>query len=105
MESKSKKYTVIISDEAAQMLVSHSRFLAQVSETAALKIIDEFNEKVKSLEEFPERNPGLSDPLIPAGKYRKILMEKRYLLIYQLKGSTVYVDAVLDCRQDYGWLL
>ena len=105
MESQSKKYTVIISDEAAQMLVSHSRFLAQVSETAALKLIDEFNEKVKSLEEFPERNPGLSDPLIPAGKYRKILMGKRYLLIYQVKGSTVYVDTVLDCRQDYGWLL
>ncbi len=105
MESKSKKYTVIISDETTQMLISHSRFLAQVSETAAQKFIDEFNEKAKSLEEFPERNPGLSDPLIPAGKYRKLLMAKRYLLIYQIKGSTVYVDAVLDCRQDYRWLL
>ena len=32
MESADQKYTVIISDEATQMLVSHSRFLAQVSE-------------------------------------------------------------------------
>lgn len=56
------------------------------------------------MEEFPERNPWLSDPYIPAGKYRKLLMGKRYLLIYQVKGDTVYVDYVVDCRQDYGWL-
>jgi plasmid stabilization system protein ParE len=105
MENKSKKYTVIISDKATQMLISHSRFLAQVSETVALKLIDEFSSTAKSLEEFPERNPELCDALIPIGKYRKFLMAKRYLLIYKVKGSTVYVDAVVDCRQDYGWLL
>lgn len=87
------------------MLVSHSRFLAQVSETAALQLIAEFNEKTKSLEKFPERDPWLCDPLVPPCKYRKLLMAKRYLLVYQVKDSTVYVDAVVDCRQDYGWLL
>lgn len=105
METADKKYTVIISDEATQMLVSHSRFLAQVSEKAALDLIAEFSEKVKSLEEFPERNPWLSDPFIPDGKYRKLLMGKCYLLIYQVKGDVVYVDYVVDCRQDYSWLL
>lgn len=105
MESANKKYMVIISDEATQMLVSHSRFLAQVSEKAAIKLISEFNEKAKSLEELPERNPWLSDPYIPAGKYRKLLMGKWYLIIYQVKCDTVFVDYVVDCRQDYGWLL
>ena len=105
MESGNKIYKVIISDEAAQMLVSHARFLAQVSETAAQHLVTEFTEKAKSLEKFPERNPLLADPLIPAGKYRKLLMAKRYLLIYQVKSDAVYVDAVVDCRQDYGWLL
>jgi hypothetical protein len=105
METADKKYTVIISDEATQMLVSHSRFLAQVSEQATLNLITEFNEKAKSLERFPERNPLLSDPSLPINKYRKLLIYKRYLLIYQIKGSTVYVDAVVDCRQNYRWLL
>ena len=106
MDSEYKqRYTVIISDEAAQMLVSHARFLVQVSESAALRLIEVFNERVKSLEVWPERNPRLIDPLIPAGKYRKLLMKKRYLLVYQIKAGTVYVDAVLDTRQDYGWLL
>jgi plasmid stabilization system protein ParE len=105
MDSRGKNYRVIISDEATQMLVSHARFLAQVSETAAQQLISEFNEKAKSLEKFPERNSWLFDPLVPAGKYRKLLMAKRYLLIYQVKWDNVYVDAVVDCRQDYGWLL
>jgi plasmid stabilization system protein ParE len=105
MGNGDKRYTVIVSDIAAQMLVSHSRFLALVSETAALRLIDEFAEKAKSLEIFPERNSWLLDPLIPAGKYRKLLMTKRYLIIYQIKGNTVHVDAVVDTRQDYGWLL
>lgn len=87
------------------MLVSHARFLAQVSEAVAIRLINAFQESVSSLKQFPERKPWLNDPLIPNCKYRKLLFEKRYLLVYQIKGTTVYVDAVVDTRQDYGWLL
>ena len=87
------------------MLVSHARFLAQVNEAAAKRLIEDFQSKAKSLEQHPERNPVLIDPLITPGKYRKLLLEKRYLLIYQIKSSVVNVDAVVDTRQDYGWLL
>lgn len=105
MDSENRIFTVVISEEAAQMLVTHARFLAQASEAAAVRLIEYFQDKAKSLEEFPERNPNLIDPLITPGKYRKLLLEKRYLLIYQIKSSVVYVDAVVDTRQDYGWLL
>lgn len=105
MDSENKRYTVVISDEATQMLVSHARFLAQISEHAAIRLIETFEVKAKSLEQFPERNLWLVDPQISSGKYRKLLLEKRYLLVYQIKENTVYVDAVLDTRQDYGWLL
>ncbi|HBV86084.1 MAG TPA: plasmid stabilization protein [Desulfosporosinus sp.] len=103
MDSENKRHTVVISDEATLMLLSHVRFLAQVSESAAMRLIEAFQEK--ALEEFPERNPWLTDPLISSGKYRKLLLEKRYLLVYQIKESTVYVDAVVDTRQNYGWLM
>lgn len=105
MDTGNKRYDVVISGEATQMLVSHARFLAWVSEPAALRLIEVFQEKAKSLEQFPERNSWLTDPLIPTGKYRKLLLEKRYLLVYQIKKGTVYVEAVVDTRQDYGWLL
>lgn len=43
--------------------------------------------------------------MIPEGKYRKLTILKIYLIIYQIKNDSVYVDAMLDCRQDYKWLL
>ena len=104
MDCENKRYTVVISDEARQMLISHARFLAQVSEHAATRLIEDFQVRAKSLEQFPERNPWLVDKLIPSGKYRKLLLEKRYLLVYQIKENVVYVDTVVDTRQDYGWL-
>jgi len=105
MDRENRLFTVVVSKEAAQMLVSHARFLAQVNEVAASQLIEDFQSKAKSLEQFPERNPGLTDPMITPGKYRKLLLEKRYLLIYQIKGAVVYVDAIVDTRQDYRWLL
>jgi len=105
MESADRKYIVNISNKASEMLVSHARFLAQVSEQAAQKLIEEFKVSAKSLEDLPERNPWLSNPAVPINKYRKLLIYKCYLLIYQIKGNTVYIDYIVDCRQDYGWLL
>lgn len=94
MDSGSKQYTVVISDEAKQMLISPIRFLAQVSEHAATRLIEDFQVKAKSSEQSPEGNPWLVERLTPSGKYRKLLLEKRYLLVYQIKENTVYVDAV-----------
>ena len=100
-----KLYKVIITPKAAEMLIFHSRFIANVSEKAAVQFIKEFNQKAKSLEQFPERNPYVIDPMIQEGKYRKLTILKRYLLVYQIKDENIYVDALLDCRQDYKWLL
>lgn len=41
------------------------------------------------LEQFPERNTGQIDPLFTVGKYRKLLLEKKYLLVYQIKEAAV----------------
>lgn len=105
MQNEAKCYRVIIGKRTTDMLVAHARFLANVSESAAERLVFEFEAKAKSLETFPERNPYLSNPLIPADKYRQLLFAKRYLLLYFIKGDNVFVDAVVDCRQEYAWLL
>lgn len=99
------KYTVVVSSTATQMLVSHAAFLAKVSPAAAAeRLVDEFQQAASSLETMPQRCPWLTGDYIPAHTYRYILFEKRYMGIYQTVDDTVYLDYVLDCRQDYGWL-
>ena len=99
------KYRVIVSARAAQMLVSHAAFLAQVSPTAAERLTVEFQKAAKSLERMPQRCQWLRGEYIPRNVYRFILFEKCYLLIFQIAHDVVYADYVVDCRQDYDWLL
>jgi len=105
MDNSERKYTVIIQTPAAEMLVEHARFLAQVSITAAERLADEFFAKAKSLEHIPERCPWLSGYSIPEKKYRKLIFENNYMLVFQVSGSMVYIDAMVDCRSEYQWLL
>lgn len=58
---------------------------------------------IRSLKEMPERFPFLEAEFIPYNKYHKMFVEKWYLILYQIKDQTVYVDYIVDCRQDYGW--
>lgn len=38
-------------------------------------------------------------------KYRKLIFDKYHILLYQVKDQVVYVEYVIDGRQDYQWLL
>ena len=52
-----------------------------------------------------QRFPFFEEPYIPPNKYHKMFVEKWYLVLYQIKDDTVYVDYILDCRKDYSWLI
>jgi len=98
-------YKVIISDKARASLRAHTVFLANVSPTATNEMKKKVIAGIRSLSSMPERFPYLDDDLLPRNKYHKMVVDKRYLILYQIKDQTVYVDAIVDCRQDYGWLI
>ncbi|GAB6153751.1 type II toxin-antitoxin system RelE/ParE family toxin [Desulfosporosinus burensis] len=102
---KKHQYKVIVSDRARQMLACHVLFLAQKSPSAARKIKNDLMDAIRSLSTMPERFPFLNAEFIPLNKYHKLFVEKWYLILYQIKDQTVYVNYIVDCRQDYGWLV
>ena len=99
------KYQVIVSKPATQMLVAHAVFLTQVSPEAAERLVAAFEKTANSLEEMPNRCPGLVGEYIPRNMYHFMVFEKRYMIIFQIKDNVVYADYVVDCRQDYQWLM
>lgn len=99
------KYCVIVSKRATQMLVSHVAFLAQVSPEAAERLTAEFEKTANSLELMPQRYPWLTGEYIPRNAYRFILFEKHHMISFQIVDDIVYVDYVVDCKQDYSWLI
>lgn len=102
---KMPKYKVIVSDRSSKMLANHVRFLAQKNPSAARKLKNRLMDAIRSLYQMPGRFPFLEAEFIPPNKYHKMFIEKWYLILYQIKDQTVYVDYIADCRQDYGWLV
>lgn len=102
---KKPQYKVIVSDRARQMLAGHVQFLARKSPTAARKVKNDLMEAIRSLNQMAERYPFLKAEFIPPNKYHKMFVGKWYLILYQIKDQTVYVDYIVDCRRDYGWLV
>ena len=99
------KYKVIISDRAKESLGLHLRFLSQGSKPAAVKLKYRFLAEIRSLQEMPQRYPFFNEDYIPVNKYHKLYVENWYLVLYQIQDDMVYVDWIVDCRQDYQWLL
>ena len=87
------------------MLASHLRFLAQVNRDAAAAKKAEPMEAMRSLEHMPQRFPFFQEAYIPTNRYHKMFVAKWYLILYQIQDDTVFIDYILDCRQDYSWLI
>ena len=103
--AENRKYKVIVSDRAKRMLGTHIRFMAQVSKEAATAKKKKLITAMRSLAQMPQRFPFFEEMYITPNKYHKMFVEKWYLILYQIQDDTVYVDYILDCRKDYGWLI
>lgn len=99
------EYVVIVSDKAKQMLGIHIKFMKQVNANAAAQTKKRIVEAIRSLSDNPQKFPFFGEDYILPNQYHKMFVGKWYLVLYQIKDNTVYVDYIVDCRQDYGWLL
>ena len=100
-----QQYKIIVSNRAKEEMGSHVAFSANTSKNAAKKLKEELIKSIRSLTTMPTRYGVINDEYITPNKYHKMLVSSRYLLIYQIKDDTVYVEFIVDCRQDYQWLL
>ncbi len=87
------------------MLERHTRFLAQVSKDAARRTKNEILSEIRALDQMPLRWGFFDEPYVPAYKYHKLSVAGRYLVLYQVQDDRVEVDYILDCREDYCWLI
>ena len=98
-----RRHKVVVSRHARRMIEESVYFLRQVSPDAARKLRDEIMSDIRGLEQMPERFPYLS--LDGKDGYRKMVVAGRYFVLYLLIHDTVYVEHVIDGRQNYEYLL
>jgi len=99
------QYKVEVSDRAKTMLGAHAKFLAQKNPSAARDMKGKVLTAIRSLSSMQERCPFFDSEFVPRNKYHKMVVENRYIILYQIKDLIIFMDYIIDGRQDYSWLV
>ena len=94
------KHNVIVRKPAYAMLDKHVAFLARVSEKAANRLRADIIGAIRGLDSNPQRHP-LWQPYYELPKeFRRIYVNKRYIILFTIKDNNVIVSYVLDTRMN-----
>lgn len=102
---QSKQYKIEVSERAKRNFGKIISYLAIENPSYARKVKAELTASIKSLSEFPERFPFLEGEFIPYNKYHKFVVNGSFIILYIVQDETVRVEYVVDCKQDYQWLI
>lgn len=79
------------------MLIQHVKFLANVNVKAAYRLANKIQEEIITLKYNPKRTSKYE--IIKNCQYRKLIINKKYLVIYFINQGTIYIDYIFDCRR------
>lgn len=79
------------------MLIQHVKFLANVNVKAAYRLSNKIQEEIMTLKYNPKRTSKYE--IIKNCQYRKLIINKKYLVIYFINQETIYIDYIFDCRR------
>ena len=94
-----QKFRVIVSKHVANYLLSYVEFISLVSIEAARQFIAEYEKVLVRLEENPlqfQLDTSFDNP----DGYRRAVFAKWYKCLFLIEGQVVYLDSVVDCRQN-----
>ena len=97
---ESKKYNVLIAPSVDSRLAEHIEFLARVSENAALRLYEEYENALKFLEDVPKSCSLYIPKTLIEAELRYKLFFERYRMVFEIVDNNVYVYDIQDCRQD-----
>jgi plasmid stabilization system protein ParE len=85
------------------MMLKHTKFLANVSPDAARRLLAEYKKVAKLIADNPLQFPFADEIDVPGilpQTYRKCLFARRYKALFLVEGNNVFIDAIIDCRQE-----
>jgi len=94
-----KKVQVIWTDESLNDLEVIYDFIAEQSSKSAKKVIQSILSRTRQLEVFPQSGSPQETDIKGKREYR-YLVEGNYKIIYSQDEKALYVEAVIDTRQN-----
>lgn len=100
----SKKSNIQYLPIAQQDLINILNYIKQENPTAAFKLIQEIDETISKLEDFPNMGVIPKDLRLKSLGY-KMLVINNYLVFYVLKDSTVEIRRIIHGKRKYSFLI
>ena len=95
-----ERYNVIVHPSVFLQLIKHIRFATNVNSKFTKAIRDKFYKELYELPNNPKQYPLWQTDFELSNPYRSILIKKRYLIIFYIEETNIFVDYFLDCRMD-----
>jgi addiction module RelE/StbE family toxin len=99
-----KKYRIEYLPIAEQDLTNIIEYITLDSPQSALKLLDEIDESILKLEDFPYMGINPRDTRLQRLKYR-ILVVSNYLVFYVVKDDYVEIRRILHGKRKYQFIL
>ncbi|HBF39052.1 MAG TPA: type II toxin-antitoxin system mRNA interferase toxin, RelE/StbE family [Firmicutes bacterium] len=99
-----QKYEVRYLPAAEQDLTDILNYIRQDNPAAAYKLIQEIDEVVSGLEQFPNMGAIPKDLRLKSLNYRMLVIDN-YLVFYCLKGPIVEVRRIIHGKRKYAFIL
>jgi len=99
-----KKYEVHYLPAAQQDLTAILNYIKQDNPTAAHKLIQEIDEIISRLEEFPNMGVTPKDLRLKSLNY-KMLVINNYLVFYIIKDSIIEIRRIVHGKRKYSFIL
>jgi len=93
-------YNVVVRPKAWELLEKHVRFAKNANKKYANSLYDSFYKSLTLLATNPNQYPLWLPNFQLLLEYRRIIVKKRYSVIYYVQGNDVFVDYIFDARMD-----
>ncbi|MCB2291183.1 type II toxin-antitoxin system RelE/ParE family toxin [Clostridium sp. CS001] len=100
----SKKYRIDYLPIAEKDLSDIIEYITLDSPQSALKLLEEIDESISKLEEFPFMGINLKDTRLQRFNYRVVVVSS-YLVFYVVKDEYVEIRRILHGKRKYQFLL
>ncbi len=99
----SKKYQVRYLPSAEKDFMEITEYIRVDNPTAASNFIDQMDETVSKLEQFPLMGQVPKDRRLQSQNYRMLILGN-YLVFYALKGNIIEIRRILHGKRRYSFL-
>ena len=99
---RNEKYRVFVDPSADRKFAGHIEFLARVSESAAIRLYEDYEQALVLLATTPGICPQYTPKRPIDIQLKYTLFGKRYRIVFEIINNEVFVYDIQDCRQDIG---